>query len=256
MNLHVTLIQSDLIWEDIQANLLSIEQQLNQISSETDVIILPEMFSTAFTNNAVKLAVKMDDHPVKWMQEKAKHHQALLIGSMIIEDEGKFFNRLLAVFPDGKVQHYDKRHLFSLMREHEYYSAGTNRLLIEYKSWKILPFVCYDLRFPVWCRNVEMADLMIFVANWPEKRAEHWNTLLKARAIENQCFVAAVNRVGSDFYGNEYAGDSAVYNFWGKEIISAKKLPQVLTTALSKEDLNQHRGKYTFWKDRDDFNIQ
>lgn len=256
MDLHITLVQNDLVWEDIPANLSSFDDLLSTVPRETDVVILPEMFSTGFTNNAEALAVPMDSEPMKWMQHHAKKLDALMIGSMIISEKGHFFNRLLVAFPEGNLLTYDKRHLFSLMHENDFYTAGDQRLIFEFRGWKIFPLICYDLRFPVWCRNTEMADLMIFVANWPEKRDYHWTTLLKARSIENQCYVAGVNRIGEDEKGNRHHGQSAVYDFWGKEMISAGDLQTCIHKTLSKEELNQHRKRYSFWKDRDNFEIQ
>jgi omega-amidase len=255
-NLHVSLLQNDLVWEDIPANLRSFDRLFEKIDGDVDVIILPEMFSTGFSNHSNRLAVHMDSTPVQWMKDHAANFRALVMGSMIIEEKGHFFNRLIAAFPDGNLQTYDKRHLFSLMQENHHYKAGYQRLLIEYKGWRIMPFICYDLRFPVWCRNTEMADLMVFVANWPEKRSFHWTTLLQARAIENQCFVAGVNRIGTDNQGNLHHGQSAVYDFWGKELVSASDLRTAISIRLSASDLEAHRERFTFWKDRDTFDIQ
>jgi omega-amidase len=254
-DLHLCLVQNDLAWEDTPSNLSRFDDVLANVHPKTDVIILPEMFSTGFTNNAAALAVPMDSAPVRWMQNHASMLDALIIGSMIISESGKYFNRLLAVFPNGQVLHYDKRHLFSLMQEQDYYQAGSEQLIFEFRGWKLFPLICYDLRFPVWCRNTALADLMIFVANWPEKREEHWTTLLKARAIENQCYVAGVNRVGLDDKANNFNGQSAVYDFWGNIVASAGNLPGMIHTTLSKTELEAHRKRYTFWKDRDTFEL-
>ena len=251
--LNIALVQSDLVWEDIDQNLNQFDELL--WASDADVVILPEMFTTGFSNNSQQLSVAMDSMPVNWMHDLASRLGCLLIGSMIIEEKGKCFNRLIAVLPDGTIQTYDKRHLFSLSKEQEYFSAGQEKLLIEYNGWKIAPFICYDLRFPVWTRNTKEADLMIFIANWPEIRIDHWNTLLKARAIENQCYVAGVNRIGTDNQGIVYNGQSAVYNFWGDELISAKDLQGLATTRISKKELKKNRVHYSFLKDRDKFGI-
>jgi omega-amidase len=255
-DLQLCLVQNDLVWEDIPANLSHFDDLLANVLPKTDIIILPEMFSTGFTNNAAELAVSMEDVPVKWMQDHARKHDAMVIGSMIISESGKYYNRLLAVFPDGDLLHYDKRHLFSLMQEQDYYQAGAHQLIFEFRGWKLFPLICYDLRFPVWCRNTEMADLMIFVANWPEKRNFHWTALLKARAIENQCYVAGVNRVGLDDKDNNFIGHSGVYDFWGKTAVSAGHLSGLTHINLPKTELEAHRKRYTFWKDRDTFEIQ
>lgn len=251
--LKIALVQTNLVWEEIEQNLSNLDDML--WSADADVIILPEMFTTGFSNEAKKLAVKMDSAPVQWMHDLACRLGSLLMGSMIIEEEGKYYNRLLCAFPDGSMQHYDKRHLFSLMHEDDYYTAGRERLIFDYKGWKIFPLVCYDLRFPVWSRNVEMADLMIFVANWPEKRQKHWNLLLNARAVENQCYVAGVNRIGEDGGGIPHNGMSAVYDFWGNEQLSAKDLQGVFTVELSKEKIEEHRERFGFWRDRDNFKV-
>jgi predicted amidohydrolase len=255
-NLRVSIVQNDLVWENIPANLASFDELLKDIHETTDIIILPEMFTTGFSNNAKNLAVTMDSEPVQWMQRNANSKNAMLCGSMIIVENEQYFNRLICSFPDGTLAHYDKRHLFSLMHENENYSAGNSKLIIEFRGWKITPLICYDLRFPVWCRNTEMADLMIFVANWPEKRNYHWTTLLKARAIENQCYLAGVNRIGLDNKGNSHRGESAVYDFWGKEIILAENLRCTRTVTLSKTKLEEHRARFAFWKDSDTFNIE
>lgn len=253
-HLKVALVQTNLIWEDIDANLSQLDDML--WAADADVIILPEMFTTGFSNNAEKLAVKMDSDPVMWMHDLACRLGSLLMGSMIIEENNQYYNRLICAFPDGSMQTYDKRHLFSLMQEQNYYTAGQERLIVEYKGWKIFPLICYDLRFPVWSRNVEMADMMIFVANWPEKRQKHWNLLLNARAVENQCYVVGVNRIGEDGGGVPHNGYSAVYDFWGNEQFSAKDLQGVFTITLSKSAIDQHRERFGFWRDRDTFEIK
>ncbi len=251
--LKIALVQTNLVWEDIEQNLSDLDEML--WAADADVIVLPEMFTTGFSNDSEKLAVTMNSEPVQWMHDLACRLGSLLIGSMIIAEDGKYYNRLICAFPDGSMQHYDKRHLFSLMHEDEHYTAGQERLIVEYRGWKIFPLVCYDLRFPVWARNVEMAELMIFVANWPEKRQKHWNLLLNARAVENQCYVAGVNRIGEDGEGVPHNGMSAVYDFWGNELISAKDLRGVFTVELSKAKIEEHRERFGFWRDRDNFNI-
>jgi len=255
-DLRVALVQSDLVWENIPANLEAFDRQLSGITSPADMVILPEMFTTGFTNNAPQLAVKMDGAAVEWMRQHARRMDALVMGSMIIEEAGSYYNRLIAAFPDGELLTYDKRHLFSLMHEQDHYSAGRSRLIFEYKGWKIFPLICYDLRFPVWSRNVELADLMIYVANWPEKRQFHWNLLLNARAVENQCYVAGVNRIGEDGGGVPHNGHSAVYDFWGNELVSAKNLQTVVSVTLSRPALDEHRSRFGFWKDSDTFEIR
>jgi len=253
-NLKISLVQSHLYWEDIEKNLEHFTELTQDI--KTDVLVFPEMFTTGFTNASDQLAVKMDSNPVKWMKDLSKKMDALVMGSMIIVENGNYFNRLLAAFPDGKLQTYDKRHLFSLVNENDFYTAGTEKIIIDYKGWKISPLICYDLRFPAWCRNTEMEDVIIFVANWPEKRQKHWNLLLNARAIENQSYVVGVNRIGEDANGIPYNGRSAVYDFWGNEMILANDLQGVFTIEISKNNLKEHRQRFGFWKDRDTFEIQ
>lgn len=256
MLLTITLIQNHLAWEDIPANLASFDALMAAVIDPTDIIILPEMFTTGFSNNAAALAVEMESAPVEWMLQHARNKQALIMGSMIIRENDQYYNRLIAAFPDGNILTYNKRHLFSLMKEDEHYISGHQQLVFEFRGWKIFPLICYDLRFPVWCRNTEMADLMIFVANWPEKRHFHWTTLLKARAIENQCYVAGVNRIGPDNNDIPHNGESAVYDFWGKELVSAKDLQTAVSITISKSDLDEHRQRFAFWKDRDTFEIK
>lgn len=253
-NLRISLVQSNLYWEDIDKNL----QQFSELTEDvqTDVLVLPEMFTTGFTNASEKMAVPMDSTPVEWMKDLSKKLDALVIGSMIIVEDEKYYNRLIAAFSDGSIQTYNKRHLFSLVNENDFYTAGTEKTIVHYKNWKISPLVCYDLRFPAWCRNTEMEEVLIFVANWPEKRQKHWNLLLNARAIENQSYVIGVNRIGEDGNGIPHNGMSAGYDFWGNEIVLAKDLQGVFTVELSKKNLKEHRERFGFWKDRDTFEIQ
>ena len=256
MDISVTLLQNDLVWEDIPANLAAFDALMAAANDPTDIIVLPEMFTTGFSNNTASLAVEMESAPVEWMLQHARNKKALIMGSMIIQEGHQYYNRLIAAFPEGNILTYNKRHLFSLMNENDYYTAGDQQLVFEFRGWKIFPLICYDLRFPVWCRNTEMADLMVFVANWPEKRHFHWTTLLKARAIENQCYVAGVNRIGKDNNGIPHNGESGLYDFWGKELISAKDLLTTVSTTLSKSALNEHRERFAFWKDSDTFEIK
>ena len=214
------------------------------------------MFTTGFTNQSEKLGVSMDSAPVKWMQELSQKIDTLVMGSMVIVENEEYFNRMIIAFPNGELQTYDKRHLFSLVGENNYYTAGREKILIEYKDWKISPLICYDLRFPTWCRNTEMEEVLIFVANWPEKRQKHWNLLLNARSIENQCYVVGVNRIGDDGNGIPHNGMSAVYDFWGNEILLANDLLGITLVEISKNELNEHRNRFGFWKDRDTFEIQ
>jgi predicted amidohydrolase len=207
--LKITLIQAYLFWENIDKNLQNISLKLAAIREKTDLIILPEMFSTGFTMNAEALAEEMDGKTMQWMKEKAIKFDAVVTGSLIIKENGKYYNRLIWMKPNGTYEVYDKKHLFTLSGEEKVYTAGTKRLIVELKGWKIMPAICYDLRFPVWLRNHDdLYDLLIVVANWPEKRAHHWRTLIPARAVENQSYIIALNRVGHDGNENYYSGDT------------------------------------------------
>lgn len=252
--LEVALVQSDLIWEDIEGNLSQFDDML--WDADADVIILPEMFTTGFSTRSEALATDMDGASVQWMHDLACRLGSLMMGSMIIREDGQYFNRLICAHPDGSLEYYDKRHLFSLVNEQNFFSAGSSHLIVDYNGWKIAPYICYDLRFPVWTRNVEQADLMVFVASWPEKRQKHWNLLLNARAVENQCYVAGVNRVGLDDAGITHNGMSAVYDYWGNEQLSAGDSQGVFKTKLSKAKLHEHRERFGFWRDSDKFIIQ
>ncbi|MCO5248088.1 MAG: amidohydrolase [Chitinophagales bacterium] len=253
-NISVALVQSDIIWEDIHQNLSNFDEML--WASDADIVILPEMFTTGFSNHSKELAVTMNSMPIQWMHDLAGRLGCLLIGSMIIKEKENYYNRLIVTLPDGTIQTYDKRHLFSLSNEGVFYQAGTERLIIDYNGWKIAPFICYDLRFPVWSRNTEEVDLMIYLANWPEKRIEHWNTLLKARAIENQCYVAGVNRIGLD--GNQlyYNGQSAIYDFWGEQQIYTGDKQGLYVAKISQQELKNNRSHYSFLQDRDNFELK
>ena len=195
--INVTLIQSDIIWEDKVSNLKNYQNKISQIES-TDLIVLPEMFTTGFSMNPKDISETMSGETIQWMKSNASKMNSAICGSIIIEEDDKYFNRFIWVNPDGSICQYDKKHLFSFAGEDKNYTAGNEKIIIEYKGWKICPLVCYDLRFPVWSRNSEDYDLLIYVANWPTKRKLAWKSLLVARAIENQCYVIGVNRVGKD----------------------------------------------------------
>jgi predicted amidohydrolase len=261
-NLSVTIIQSILHWEDIDANLKMFSEKISSIKEKTNLIILPEMFSTGFTMNAKKLAEPMNGRTMQWMKEMAKKKNCVITGSIIIQEKKKFYNRLIWMLPNGKFKIYDKRHLFRYANEQKYYSAGEKKLLVDLNGWKICPLICYDLRFPVWCRNSSFGgvrglyDVLIFIANWPEKRNHQWKTLLMARAIENQCYVIGVNRVGNDGNNIYHSGDSAVIDFKGENISKTRPHEEsVETITLSKKELNQWRKIFPAWKDEDEFQI-
>jgi predicted amidohydrolase len=249
----VTLIQSDIIWEDKKSNLINYQEKIDGIES-TDLIILPEMFATGFSMNPKDISETMDGDVINWMSLNAIKMDCAVCGSIIIESGGKYFNRFIWVNPDGSIHHYDKRHLFSFSGEDENYEWGNSKIIIEYKGWKICPLICYDLRFPVWSRNVEGYDLLIYVANWPSKRKSAWRSLLTARAIENQSYVIGVNRVGDDI-SNYYSGESSIINSLGETLYIKSHDEDVWTTTLSKYELIKTREQFPFLKDKDNFKI-
>lgn len=254
--LSITIIQSYLQWENPIVNRLNFSEKIDSISENTDLVILPEMFTTGFSMQAINLAEEPQGETLNWMISEAKKHTIAITGSIIVRENKRFYNRLYFVFPNGDFRHYDKRHTFTLAGEHLTYTAGEEQLIIDYKGWKIFPLICYDLRFPVWARNFQEYDLLLYVANWPVKRITAWDTLLKARAIENMAYCAGVNRVGLDGKGHEYNGHSAVFDVLGKQI-STKNFEKefVETVSLSKEYLNDQRQKLQFLKDRDSYQI-
>jgi predicted amidohydrolase len=256
-DLKVTLIQADLSWEDKEKNLEMFSRKISAIEGQTDLIVLPEMFTSGFTMNAKSMAEKMDGHTVEWMKIIAEEKKCAITGSLIIEENGKFYNRLIWAEKDHLI-YYDKRHLFSLAKEEKNYSPGDSKIIIELKDWKILPLICYDLRFPVWSRRTmdEDYDLMIYVANWPERRVNAWKQLLIARAIENQCYVIGLNRVGMDGHSVFHSGDSEVIDFKGDKLINAKAGEEFTQTVLlSKTELDEFRTQFSFFDDGDAFEI-
>ncbi|UYB50781.1 amidohydrolase [Xanthomonas sp. AM6] len=267
-DLRISLVQGDTRWHDPAGNRAHYAELLAPLAGGTDLVILPETFTSGFSNEALDQAEGMDGPTVAWIREQAARLGAAVTGSVQLRVAGedgaaKVFNRLLWATPDGEVQHYDKRHLFRYANEHQRYAAGRERLCVEWKGWRINPQVCYDLRFPVFCRNrydVERPgqldfDLQIFVANWPSARAYPWRTLLRARAIENLCFVAAVNRVGVDGNGLHYAGDSAVIDFLGQPQLEIREREQVATTTISAAALAAHRERFPAMLDADAFTL-
>lgn len=255
-DLRVTLVQSDLKWEDRETNLRRFSERLAGIAGRTDLIVLPEMFSTGFTMAAGKMAEGMNGPTMRWLAEQAALAGAVVTGSFIAGEDGHCYNRLIWMRPDGSYTHYDKRHLFTLAGEQHHYQAGRRRLLTELKGWKVLPLICYDLRFPVWSRNTADYDLLIYVANWPERRSHAWRSLLTARAIENQSYTIGVNRVGND--GNEvyHSGDSSLIDFAGAERYHVAHSEDVFTTILPADAQRQFRGKLRFLQDRDEFVLE
>lgn len=255
-NLNMTFLQSHLVWEAISANLKTFSAKLNDLKHATDVVVLPEMFTTGFSMNSKALAEKMDGKSVTWMLEQAKKLNALVLGSLIIEAEAQFYNRLVVAFPNGDLKYYDKHHLFNLSGEHKAYTAGQQRLQFNYKGWEICPLVCYDLRFPIWARNTANYHLLIYIASWPKTRIDAWDTLLKARAIENMSYVVGVNRVGTDGNNLDYSGHSAVYNCLGEKLSATIENQESMhNITLDKNQLLSTRSQLNFLDDRDRIEI-
>lgn len=255
--LNVALVQTDIYWENSTANLSSLEEKIAKIEKPFDLLLLPEMFNVGFTMNT-DLAEPMNLTTTRWMKQIAKRYNALIIGSIPIKEGKQFYNRLLSVFPNGDVKTVDKRHLFRMGKENEVYCSGTTRIILEWHGWKICPLVCYDLRFPVWSRNLPTApyDLLIYVANWPKARSFAWSTLLSARAIENQCYVAGVNRIGSDGHQIDHQGDSAILNFFGEEICNLVDRSEITVSAISYFELQEFRIQFPVLSDADSFKIE
>ena len=250
------LLQSNLIWENPQANRNHFSDQINALTEKVDLIVLPEMFSTGFTMNTQSVGETMQGDTILWMQKMAENKGCAIMGSLVILQDRNFFNRLLFVDPSGTIQTYDKKHLFTLAGENEVYTAGTEKLIIDYNGWKICPLVCYDLRFPVFSRNVEDYDLLVYVANWPKVRINAWDTLLKARAIENISYVIGVNRVGIDGNGHEYIGHSHVIDPLGAELIEINEEESAIIIELDINKIQDIRKKFAFLDDRDQFTIE
>lgn len=256
MDLRITIVQTALHWQEAEANRRMFSEKLAVAAPATDLIVLPEMFTTGFSMQAPELAEQADGPTLTWMQEQAAKHQAVLTGSVMVQQEGCYYNRLYWVSPDGSYAHYDKRHLFRMAQEHHTYTAGRERLIMELKSWRICPLVCYDLRFPVWSRNMDNAyDLLLYVANWPQVRSQAWRTLLQARAIENLAYVAGVNRVGSDGNKHPYSGDSAIIHPKGYHLLETSEAEGIHTLALSKAALDEFRQAFPAHLDADRFSL-
>lgn len=255
--LNVAIIQADLAWEDIESNLKMFEEKIISTEPGVHLFVLPEMFSTGFTMNAEKLAEPSNGRTLGWMKKMAMEKSAAITGSIIVKEGAHYYNRLYFVFPDTSFETYDKHHTFTLAKEHETYTAGQKRLIVEYKGWKICPLVCYDLRFPVWARNTEDYDLLIYVANWPKKRINAWDVLLQARAIENMSYCVGVNRTGLDGNDHEYIGHSAVYNTLGEAMFPQDTEAEFTKVVmLDKNHLNETRNKLKFLQDRDKFTLE
>jgi omega-amidase len=249
-------IQSHLIWENPAENRNYFEEKINSLSDEIDIVVLPEMFTSGFTMNAQKVAEKMDGVTISWMQKLASKKNLAIVGSLVIEEENHFYNRLVFVHPSKKIDFYDKHHTFTLAGEDKVYTSGNKKTIVEYKGWKICPLICYDLRFPVWARNTENYDLLLYVASWPIARIKAWDTLLKARAIENMSYVIGVNRIGIDDNGYEYCGNSLIVDYLGKQLSDLQHNEEgVVLAKINKKDQENTREKLGFLNDKDSFTI-
>lgn len=259
-SLTLTIIQTDLSWENKAANLQRLKEKIESMEQRTEIVVLPEMFSTGFTMAPELFAETMEGDTIAWMKEMAAANKIIITGSLIIAEDGVNFNRLIWMLPNGQMGYYDKRHLFAYGEEDKHYAAGNKRLIASVKGWRINLQVCYDLRFPVWSRqqtNTEEGeyDVLVYVANWPERRSHAWKTLLCARAIENQCFVVGVNRVGKDNKNVYYSGDSLVIDPLGQVLYHMADEEDVFTITLQKETVDKARSQFPFWRDADAFTI-
>ncbi|HTX88800.1 MAG TPA: nitrilase-related carbon-nitrogen hydrolase [Bacteroidales bacterium] len=260
--LTLSLIQPDLTWEDPVQNMEKLSMHLEQLPDPVDLILLPETFNTGFSIHPERCAEYMNGPSVHFLREKSAEKKAVIIGSLLIAEDGKYYNRLIAMFPDGHYEYYDKRHLFRMSDENRKLTPGTRRIIIEVKGWKILPLVCYDLRFPVWSKNRMNGndyeyDLLIYAANWPASRHAVWKSLLTARAIENLAFVAGVNRVGKDGDGTDHLGESVIVDHKGFILgIADKETPSVVTAAIDRKELEDFRRSFPVGLDWDQFIIR
>ena len=254
-NLNIALIQSDLFWENVNSNLFNFGKLISNING-ADIILLPEMFNTSFSPKSSHLAESMDGKTISWMKDISKAKGCAIVGTLMVNEDEKVFNRLVWVSKNETIYTYDKHHLFSLIKEEKYISKGKKRLIVELDGYKICPLICYDLRFPVFSRNDIDYDLLIYLANWPVKRVSSWDTLLKARSIENQCYTIGVNRVGEDGNKVPFNGHSKVFDAFGNELYSAiENKEEVLQFEISLDDLKLKRRQMNFLQDRDNFNL-
>lgn len=272
-NLNITIIQSDLHWESIDKNLEMFSQKITAIAEHTDLIVLPEMFNTGFTMNTGLVAEQMNGKTMQWMWRLSKEKKCVLTGSLIIAENGRYYNRLIWMKPDGTFETYDKRHLFRMAKEDNYFTPGSKRIIAELNGWKICPLICYDLRFPVWSRNkwtknthntdptnsnlTADYDVLLFIANWPERRSHPWRSLLVARAIENQAYVTGLNRIGADGNVITHSGDSAIINFKGETLSKTKVNEEsVETISLNYAELEEFRKTFPVGLDADNYTVQ
>lgn len=251
----VALVQSDISWENPKENRRHFDMLIDSIATNVDLIVLPEMFSTGFTMNPSNVVEPMNGETVLWMKTVAMKNECAVTGSIAVCQQEKFYNRLIFVFPNGEVSFYDKRHLFSLAGEDKVYTKGIDRIIINFKGFKICPQICYDLRFPVFSRNTVDYDLLLYVANWPDLRIDAWDILLRARAVENQCFVIGVNRIGKD-NKNQYNGHSQAIDFLGNYLLKPVEREAALVVELHKNQLVSFREQFNFLSDRDHFTLE
>jgi omega-amidase len=262
-DLRISIVQSDLIWEDTDVNLYNFDRKLTSLKGDTDLIVLPEMFNTGFSMNPKKCAETINGKTINWLKAKAEELKSTIIGSILISENNKYFNRLIVMRPDGCFEQYDKRHLFRLAEENVFYTEGKKKIITNINGWKICPLICYDLRFPIWSKNTYNKtsgyeyDCLIFVANWPRQRRFAWESLLVARAIENQAYVIGVNRIGNDGNSVPHSGNSMVLDFKGKSLFTLPDNEEFITTiSISKRDLKKFRNQFTVGLDWDQFEIK
>ncbi len=256
-HLKIVLLQVDLVWHNAELNRNQFSKKINSIKEQVDIIVLPEMFTTGFSMQPQKVFESMQGETIKWMQKIALENNTAIAGSIIILEDNKYYNRFIFVHPSGEINKYDKRHLFVLIGEDKVYTSGKEKLIVTYKGWRICPLICYDLRFPIWSRNVEDYDVLLYVANWPKPRIAAWDALLKARSIENLCYTIGVNRVGIDGNNLEYSGHSVAYDSLGKKLTHIKtNLEDKAVITLSKKHINEVRNKLNFLNDKDAFELK
>ena len=252
----IAIIQTQIDWHDAPANRARFDKWFEGLEVATDLVVLPEMFNTGFTMHPIEMAETMDGPTVTWMRERAVSKGVVIAGSLAVSEGDLFFNRLIWAHPDGELDAYDKRHCFRMAGEHEHYAAGSQRVILRLGGWRVCLVVCYDLRFPVWCRNRDDYDVLLCLANWPAARQMHWNSLLRARAIENQCFTVGVNRVGTDGNDVAYVGGSGVYDFQGETMMEIFERPQLVHVTLDKLSLDEYRAAFPTWQDADQFQLE
>jgi predicted amidohydrolase len=253
-DLTISLVQTEIVWHGASENCHQLEQRLETVG-QTDLIVLPEMFNSGFTMHTDKVAEDMSGPTVAWLKHMANKHQAAITGSLVIRDGDTNYNRMIFAEPNGKVSYYDKRHLFRMADEQKRYGAGKQRVIVNWRGWRIALYVCYDLRFPVWCRNQNDTDLMLFIASWPAVRRYPWQMLLKSRAIENLCYVCGVNRIGTDGNGFEHSGDSAIIDMKGQDLVTLNSDNIISSYTISATELEQFRANFPAWMDSDCFEI-